>query len=440
MFFRSSRARKNKGKELRRMAFRTGRCSLVVLFLSLLLSFSSIFRCVSAAWTTLCSEANPEGCEKDFVQRRGHSLTRLNESAHVLWGGGFIKMYRNQELPDTSRMGIYDAQTGSFNDVNVSGDAPQVVEMHTSVLLGGDMIVFGGMNSTTGATVEPEVFLLDTVSWRWLSSDEYLVDATSAPPKLRSHASTVMGASMFVVGGFAPDRKVEWCGECSHTNDVYAFFEEDEQAPDGKRAFTWTMLDAVSLVRLPPRHGHTVVAKSGANNELIVFGGYGYNTQRPTPFQGDVEYYQDIWKFDVDALVWSEIKVASSSQLPPRRMAHVAEMHAGKMYIHGGYSVLMEGDKYKMRTYRDEKITFFDDLWRFDFGTSAWTQLTLAGGDAPSARAWHAWAFYTPNNNGGDGDTEIHVVGGIVQHPMQGFSDIMTVIKPELHKCIIQNN
>ena len=224
-----------------------------------------------------------------------------------------------------SRVAAYNAEDSSWIELSVKGDIPGARAHHTAVLLGDKIILFGGMVVNRGGEPALELRILDTVSWRWLSPSEYLIDDVAGPPHLDSHGTVAMGSKMYVVAGSSPNRVVDWCGHCEYTNDVYAF-EEDGEIPGGLPAYSWSNLDSPSLERLPVRKGHSVVGRPLAD-QLIVFGGMGYNTQRPTPFQGDVEFYQDIWAFNVNSYIWTEIKPASkSAPLPPRRMGHAAQI------------------------------------------------------------------------------------------------------------------
>ena len=366
---------------------------------------------VLAIWSTKCSVNITESatCEQDFVQRKGHTLTQLNATTHLILGGDFIKTYRTERGPNISRIAAYDASNSAWIDISIGGQAPESRTHHTAVLLGDKIVVYGGRLSSAGAPVR-DVTLLDTTSWQWIPSSDYVLDNVAAPPPLDTHASVVMGSTMYVVGGSSPDRVVSWCGTCEYTNDVYAFTKLEEM-PEGLPAYSWSQLDSPSLIRLPVRKGHSLLARP-QSNQIVVFGGMGYNTQRPTDFQGDVEFYQDTWTFDVSSFVWTHVN--ATGPLPPRRMGHVAEMHDGRMYIHGGFHLLKEGPRYTARTYRDEALTLLDDLWQFNFDTKSWTLTSPSGGSTPLARSWHASALYAPGS-GSSSSVELHIIGGMVQ-------------------------
>ena len=92
-------------------------------------------------------------------------------------------------------------------------------------------------------------------------------------------------------------------------------------------------------------------------------------------------WFNDLWKLDLKTLTWSQI--IPTGQLPPARECHTAT------YIpDGNYLLVYAG-------YANWEC--FGDLWKYDFTTNSWTEITVSG-DAPLPKSSHS-AFYDGENN-----------------------------------------
>lgn len=115
----------------------------------------------------------------------------------------------------------------------------------------------------------------------------------------------------------------------------------------------WVRLDASGP---QAREDHTWTA-SGDGSEALLFGG-----------RDGATVFGDLWSYDLATDTWSELFPAGGG--PAARFGHEAAWVAGLgLVIFAGQS----------------GADFFNDLWAYDPGSNAWTQLP-AGGDVPVPR------------------------------------------------------
>jgi len=114
------------------------------------------------------------------------------------------------------------------------------------------------------------------------------------------------------------------------------------------------------------RYGHSMVTLD--DGRVLMFGGEDYRGD----LQNSISGFRN--------QVWDEI-VPVNAPPPPRRRA-IAWAYDNKMYISGGIGKKPNGD-----------LTLYEDLWRFDASTNAWTQLE----DPPDFISPHAFPVVYDN-------------------------------------------
>jgi len=144
-------------------------------------------------------------------------------------------------------------------------------------------------------------------------------------------------------------------------NDVHCFnFETKEWRkvhPNGKIS-DQEMLnagDVGSVVDLPPpRTSHASVLWG---SKMYTFGG----------FSGK-DYLNDLWEFDLETETWTDLTKFTRGQSPAPRSRFCAAVHGDCMYILGGWN----------------KVSYFADIYCFNFVTRLWTQISHPCFETPS--------------------------------------------------------
>ena len=116
----------------------------------------------------------------------------------------------------------------------------------------------------------------------------------------------------------------------------------------------WKRVPVASGSRPPPaRLGHTAALVSPSR--MAVFGG-----------ERNAHLFGDLQVFDFSTSEWTVVRPSEPSghARPRARYDHVAFVHAGEMYIHGGLAAGGE---------------ILGDLWAFDFGKNEWREVAPGG-------------------------------------------------------------
>jgi N-acetylneuraminic acid mutarotase len=120
---------------------------------------------------------------------------------------------------------------------------------------------------------------------------------------------------------------------------------------------TWTPVEGAAPA---PRFGQAVTVDA-ANRALYLFGG-----------QAGEDFFNDVWRFDLDTLAWSEI-AASDARPTPRY----------------GTSAVLDGDGNILVSHGFTFEGRFDDTWSLDPATGIWTDLSPAAETRPLKRCLH---------------------------------------------------
>ena len=109
-----------------------------------------------------------------------------------------------------------------------------------------------------------------------------------------------------------------------------------------------------------PRFGHAV-AVDAANRALYLFGG-----------QAGPDFFDDAWRFDLDALTWAEIPAGDARPAPRYGTSAVLDGNGNVLVSHG---FTFEGR--------------FDDTWSLDPATGVWTDIAPPPDARPLKRCLH---------------------------------------------------
>lgn len=218
----------------------------------------------------------------------------------------------------------------------------------------GRLVFFGGDEGTPVDCTSRTDFVGET--WAFATDcDNFEPLAVDAGPPARGRHATALDAErgwMIVHGGRFRDG----------TSGTYTLYDDTwalDLATD-----TWTQLGEEGPGE---RTNHTAVVSGG---RYIVFGG---NESRDG---ASFRPLGDTWALDLDTRTWTELDTTGDD--PGERLFHAAALSAdgGTMYVYGG------GDE------RAFTGPFFGDLFALDLATNTWTELHDGRGDAPNPRIW----------------------------------------------------
>jgi N-acetylneuraminic acid mutarotase len=173
--------------------------------------------------------------------------------------------------------------------------------------------------------------------------------------------------SIYIFGGYSDDGMKR----SNPRNDFFRYNILENQ---------WTLVNTNSS---PPssRHSHTAVIYK---NKMVIFGGVSEQTR----------LLNDLHYFDFDSQEWKEI-TEIKGDIPPPRWGHTSIMKdSNTMVIFGGYG-----------------LTFYNDIYSFNFDTSTWNRIRGYGA-IPKPRQYHTAIFYNKN---------MYIFGGFSFYNFQEF-------------------
>jgi hypothetical protein len=157
----------------------------------------------------------------------------------------------------------------------------------------------------------------------------------------------------------------------------------------------------------PPRSAHQAVCLGGF---VYIFGGEltSRNMER-------FRHYRDLWRLDTGTWAWESLPVRGG---PAARSGHRMVPHKAGFLLFGGFADDGKG------------VHYFNDTWRYDPGTLAWTCLDPGGpGRGPAPRgggglfvAGDALIAYGGHTGGQDGDDGDGDSGGTVHGDAWAFA------------------
>ncbi|KAJ6380391.1 hypothetical protein OIU76_016953 [Salix suchowensis] len=234
---------------------------------------------------------------------------------------------------DFSDVLMLNLDTMVWNTMTTAGQGPGPRDSHSAVLVGRQMIVFGGTN---GSRKVNDLHVLDLGTKEWMSPE-----CKGNPPSPReSHTATLIGDDKIMVFGGSGE------GEANYLNDLHVL---------DLKSMRWTSPEVKGYIPAA-RDSHSAVA---IGSKLFVYGG-----DRGDRFHGDVDV------LDTDTMTWTKLAVQGSA--PGVRAGHTAVNIGAKVYVIGGV-----GDKH-----------YYNDVWVLDASTCSWTKLDISG-QQPQGRFSH---------------------------------------------------
>ncbi len=238
-------------------------------------------------------------------------------------------------------------------------------------------VVFFGGKGSVDCLNDVWALSLNDLSWSQIST------SGQVPTIRQSHSAIYdpVNKRMIVFGGTNPS---------SVFNDLYSL---------DLSTYVWTQLSPGGT--LPNvRWNHTAIYNP-TDSSMVVFAGrqlftgaykttgqidtIDYNIANSggtlSSVQAASTWFNDLWKLDLKTLTWSQIIPAGT--LPPVRECHTATYipDVNYMLVYAGYA----------------NWECLGDLWKYDFASNSWTEITVSG-DAPLPKSSHS-AFYDGENN-----------------------------------------
>ncbi|XP_048317963.2 tRNA wybutosine-synthesizing protein 2/3/4 [Ziziphus jujuba] len=277
-----------------------------------------------------------------------------NKSASVCGGGGGgVACNGDQDREPELQGRVRDAHSGS---IGVHSSSLSIVPM---VIVGEpveSLFIWGHSACTLGSTNHNKVLVFGGfggMGRHGRRNNSLLLDpffgtlkafgVEGGPTPRLGHTSSLVGDSMFVIGGRADPEKI--------LSDVWVLNIAKKE---------WKLLEC-SGDAFPPRHRHAA-AVVGPN--IYVFGGLNNDT-----------ISSSFHVLNTDNLQWQELLVSGKQPCP--RHSHSVVAFGSQLFLFGGYS----GEK------------ALGDLYSFNLKTYQWKKETTAG-KSPHARFSHSMFVY----------------------------------------------
>ena len=249
-----------------------------------------------------------------------HTLVDANDGRLMAFGGAVI----SQEFGDVYS---YLLETNTWRkESTTNADIAPPRMSHSAVMIGDEMIVYGGLHTKPHLQVIDNVVALNvkTMAWR-------LIPATGNPehhpgPR-RSHSAVAYNGKMYVYMGY-PSRSPKELSEF-----------------DPKTGAWKAIIDNSSFGKpFSSMHGHSA-AVEGSN--MYIFGGQSNHSDNTVK-----SFSNKLYTFSFITQKWREIIVSHSHPTPAPRYAQAMTVCDGVVAIHGGDSL--------------QCTIYYEDTWFID--------------------------------------------------------------------------
>ena len=247
-----------------------------------------------------------------------------------------------------------------------------------------EVIFFGGewvdpVEDSMYVYADCYIFNAQTCEWKQIVSP-------NGPMPRSSHQSVATRGYMYVFGGEFTSRDHT---KFRHFGDMWRL---------DMSTYVWEQIMSKGPGTSPsPRSGHRMVAYK---NVLVLFGGFADSGKT-------TRYFNDVWLFSLDTLLWEEKKVSGSAP-SPRGGCQLA-LHKDTLFVIGGYSTAkkfssskdgagagQKGQKGKHGDDEDnEKGIVHDDIFALDLPSWTWQKVKKEG-MVPTARSSFGLAVHAP--------------------------------------------
>lgn len=273
-------------------------------------------------FTTLCEDQKKDLRDlKTYIDdttpqsSESSSLTLLDNSLYYY--GGISK-----EALCKDELWKFDIESGKWNKVETSGEKPDGLMEHTTVMYNDELYLFGGH---TSGIFNDKLYKFNPKSRMWK-----IVQCTGNIPSPRSgHTCVVSDDCMYIIGGI-------WFEQVMNSvyyNDIYCFKFKTRE---------WTKIN-LSNTSFIPREKH--ISELIGDN-IIIYGGLTYQNT----------LLNDLWMFNIKENTL-ERQLNIHGYIPTPRHSSASTIFNDKMLIYGGASL----------------TTYLNDIYVFDPVTKEWT-------------------------------------------------------------------
>jgi hypothetical protein len=199
------------------------------------------------------------------------------------------------ELMDDPENGV------CWETVNCKGTIPGKISHHKAAVFGLSVIVFGGIDCLDNFEDTFE-FNSQTNTWSKIKQSGDI-----PKPCDDLSISQIDDSSLLIFGGFCSGSRVNSCYIATKTGSTLEWKEVGQNSPDKPCV----------------RASHSSVVHG---RKCYIFGGQDDENNK----------LNDLWEFDLDTEIFSQIELSPNSYQPMARSGHSANLYNGKMYIFGG--------------------------------------------------------------------------------------------------------
>ncbi|MFL6518737.1 MAG: kelch repeat-containing protein [Chthoniobacterales bacterium] len=235
----------------------------------------------------------------------------------IVWGGSSSGSLGGQILNTGGR---YNPATNNWTPTTLA-NAPDRRRLHSAVLTGTEMVVWGGNSDVPGNASA----LVNTGGRYNPKTDSWVPTSTTNAPSARAYHTGIWTGTEMIIWGAGYYSSGNTGGKYNPAND------------------SWT---ATSTVGAPPRSGHSAV---WTGKEMIVWGGY----------DGSVHVNTGA-KYNPNTDTWASTSLFNA---PDARIGHAAVWTSDEMIVWGGYNY--------------QQNRFFNTGGRYNPTTDSWTATTI---------------------------------------------------------------
>jgi N-acetylneuraminic acid mutarotase len=310
---------------------------------------------------------------------------RFKHTATVV--GKYVIVIGGQET-DTKRFNdilYYDTETNTFSQPTIKGDKVPAFSRHTSCLINGKLVIFGGFD---GHGTNYNLALFDPNTRIWTQVPQSVLRGT-IPPSRTNHAAASVGSKMYIFGG-------------NNNNDHGAYQVLDDLYVLDTDSMTWTRPQTTGD-KPSARSGHTLTA---IGTKLYLFGGGVWNED-----EGWVHKHNDIHVLDTETMHWTRpvtTGAAETSTFP------IAWALGGYLFIFGGGSKIQH--------------CVTNDLYVLDIATMHWSSPDVKG-DRPHPRDMGSAAMVGVGRN-------VYLLGGYAGGAVDYFEKLTFDAVPLRNLCV----
>ncbi|CAH1784192.1 unnamed protein product [Owenia fusiformis] len=275
-------------------------------------------------------------CITDFQEPAPRSGHRIVVTEDNIWSiGGYNSDLWDIENDDFTNYPLFrelwkfNFATRKWKKMTTLGHMPKELASHSAILLGQQLVVYGGTGIPFGVASSNEVYVCNLKTLRWSKL------STSGDVPLKTYGNSVMlfDEKLCVFGG-----TTGWQYNAEvHTLDLNTLEWED-------------LNNMGNNTKEPPGRYRQEVALH--KNKLYIFGGG----------RADESYgFENLPAYDLLKLRWQEVKTTGDGKhgFPQPRKCHSCIQQDNELYMCGGYN----------------GIEIFGDFWKFNLDEMKWTKL-----------------------------------------------------------------